>query len=146
MLARRIAEPPQGHGVLDRDWWSQAFNSIPMLAVTASGTSSISEAKPAALSALCLGTGIVGDVPAAREKLAKWLSGAGVLTTNLNSLAVTGTGSVINLSLAFVDVTTGSVMRTDGTINTAIPGNKQQLQSIFGAEKALSNEPYFCAL
>ena len=146
MLARRIAEPPQGHDPLDREWWSQAYNSIPMLAITASGASSISEAKPAALAALCLGVGIVGDVPTAPDKLAKWISGSAVLPTTLNSLAVTGTGSVINLSLAFLDVAAGSVMRTDGTINTATPANKQQLQSLFGGEKTLSDEPYFCAL
>lgn len=146
MLARRIAEPPQGRGALDPDWWSQAFNSIPLLSVTASATSSYSEAKPAALAALCLGTGVVGDAPTAQAKLAKWLTDAALLPTTLNSLAVTGAGSLINLSLAFLNVSGGTVTRSDGTINIGTPANKQQLQSIFGTEKPLSNEPYFCAL
>ncbi|TCM16489.1 hypothetical protein EDF56_10768 [Novosphingobium sp. PhB165] len=146
MLARRIAEPPQGRGVLAPDWWSQAFNSIPLLSVTASGTSSISGAKPATLAALCLGVGVVSDIPTAQDKLAKWISGGAVPPSSLNSLAVTGTASLINLSLAFLDVPGGSVTRTDGTINIGTPANKQQLQSIFGTETPLSNEPYFCAL
>lgn len=146
MLAHRVAEPPQGRGTLDRDWWSKAFNSIPLLSVTASANSTIPEATPATLAGLCLGVGVSGDVPGAQDNLARWIGAAHPLPTSLNSLAVTGTASVINLSLAFLDIAGGNVTRTDATINVGTPANRNVLQSVFGSEQPLGNEPYFCAL
>jgi hypothetical protein len=145
-LAHRIATPPAGTPVLDKGWWSKVFNSIPLLNAATSVSGSIADAKPDNLASLCLGYGVVRDVPTAQQALARWIGAIAPQQISLNAIAVTGSASLINLSLAFLDIGTSAFVRTDATINSGTSANSKSLQSLFGSASPLTCEPYFCNL
>lgn len=144
-LARRLASPPAKTGLLDRAWWSEAFNSVPLLSPSATVTGSVASPSPANMAALCLGTGVTADAPGGRDALADWISAISPQPVMLNSIAVTEAGDLIHLSLAFVDAVAGNFARTEAVID-ASAANTGNLQSVFGAVQPLTTQPYYCSL
>lgn len=145
-LANRMLRPPAQLGPLDKSWWSAAFNAIPMLSATSEVAGSLSSPTALAIATVCLGSGVIGDVPRGRDALAAWIAAQSELPTTLSCIAATGTTGLIHVSLAFIDVGAGTFARTDGVINAVSAASAKQLQSIFGATEPLADEPYHCSL